>query len=257
MKQPDLNFQKFSYMSLDEVINALAKISKLGPIKSLNKSSNSIGFTLQEVLGIEYSSKNKNNFYGYIINATDRKKSNRTNLFACVPDWKISRLKSSREILDQYGKKHDDNEKYSKSLFCTVDAVHPNSFGLSLICDKSQNQLSECYNGKKDQNEFVVWDTARLNKKLSSLQKTIIVSADTTKVENETFFHYKTAEILSNPNLNSFFELLGVGAITVDHLISLRRETNRCIEQGPLFKLRQSSRPILFDDYMKINLVDY
>ncbi len=241
-------------VSREEIIEKLRKVSELGPVKSISSGTNSIGKTLQNLLDIEHTVNKKNNLGGFVITSTGLKANNRTNLFAAVPDWSKSKLKSSYEILECYGRE-DLTGKYEKSLFCTVNSKEPNSFGLKLECNRKLQTLSECFINDESKINVVTWDTNKLNKKLMALDKTIIVSAIKQKKNNVNYFHYVQAEILSKPEISSFFQLVDVGAITLDHLISRVSGKKVAREQGPLFKMKQEVRGVLFSHYSKINLM--
>lgn len=238
----------------EQIIEKLRRVSELGPVKSISSGTNSIGKTLQNLLDIEHTTTKKNNFGGFVVTSTSLKANNRTNLFAAVPDWSKSKLKSSTEILENYGRE-DLTGKYEKSLFCTVNSKEPNSFGLKLECDRKSQILSECHISNKIKFDFVTWDTNKLNQKLMALDQTIIVSAIKQKKNDVNYFHYVQAEILSKPEITSFFQLVDVGAITLDHLISRVSGKKVAREQGPLFKMKQEVREVLFSNYSKINLM--
>lgn len=238
----------------EKIINKLRSISELGPVPSVTTGANSIGKTLQHLLNIEHTVTKKNNLHGMVITATSMKSKNRTNLFAAVPDWSKSHVKSSTEILEKYGRE-DSSGKYEKSLFCTVNSIEPNSFGLKLACDRRSQTLSESHISEDNDFQFISWDTHKLNWKLMALDKTVIVSAIKKKKNGVDHFHYIQAEFLSNPEMTSFFQLVDVGAITLDHLISRGFGKNTAREQGPLFKIKQDAREVLFSSYAKINLL--
>lgn len=240
--------------SREQILNKLKDISELGPVPSVASGANGIGKTLQHLLNIEHTVSKKNNLGGMVITATSMNSNNRTNLFAAVPDWPTSLVKSSAEILDKYGRE-DLSGKYEKSLFCTVNSIEPNSFGLKLVCNRKNHTLSEVHISEDSEVQFIRWDTNKLNSKLMALDKTVIVSAIKKKKQGVDYFHYVQAEILSKPDISSFFQLVDVGAITLDHLISRRFGSKAAREQGPLFKMKQDVREVLFSNYSKINLL--
>lgn len=240
-------------MNRDLLLEKLTQIAQQGPILSTISGSNQIGFTLQKLMGINYNSKTKNTFEGFVINTTDIKANNRTNLFACVPDWANSKIKSTREFLEYYGV-IDITEKYQKKLFCTTSSLNENSFGLILKCDLSEKKIYECFSGPNGLEDILIWDTNKLIYKLNKLKNMVIVSANIIKRNNQKYFHYKQAEFMGSPSIDSFFELINIGSITLDHLIS-KNQNGNYREQGPLFKLKQTSRSVLFPEYLKIDLM--
>ena len=147
-------------------------------------------------------------------------------------------------------------KKYHKKLFCTVNALNPNSFGLFLKVDMVNNLLSECYFSDKVEKSFLVWDSIKLKEKLSNLDKLVIVTASKHKRIDGDYFHFKVAEFLLAPSFDTFLKQIKFGTITLDHLISLQHGSRTAKEQGPLFKISKTARIDLFDNYKKYNLLD-
>lgn len=239
------------------LVDALAGISKSGPQPSVASGSNSVGKTLQHLLGIKHSTTKKNNLFGYNISATASKVSNsRSNLFACVPDWGMSDVKSSTEFLNIYGRDCPKG-KYQKSLFCTVDSLVTNSFGLKLSSSSSPFFFNEVFTGKDGlSRKILTWDIEKLSEKLNSLGNFAIVEAVKITGQGKDHYHYRYLELLSNPSISSFFNLVNQGAITLDHLISMDFGKQTAREQGPLFKVRASARKLLFESCLRVDLME-
>jgi len=237
----------------EEVLNDLKKLSLKGPIKAVSQGSNAIGKTLQSELNIGHSTTSRNQYKGFVISSTSSK-SNRTNLFAKVPDWEKSEIKSSKEMLDLYGVE-DPKGKYLKKLFCSVNSLEPNNFGLIFVVDKFSKVLQEKYFDKEQKKSIATWNTEQLFQKLMKLDKTIVISANLFKKKDGNYFHFRFAEFMLEPSIENFFELLDYGAITMDHLISLKKGTN-VRDQGPIFKISKNSKKELFYDYQKFDLMD-
>tara|TARA_Y100001978_G_C23700629_1_gene440655 strand:- start:390 stop:1112 length:723 start_codon:yes stop_codon:yes gene_type:complete len=240
-------------MMFEEVLSDLKKLSLKGPIKAVGQGSNAIGKTLQIELNIGHSTTSRNQYKGFVISSTSSK-SNRTNLFAKVPDWEKSEIKSSKEMLDLYGVE-DPKGKYIKKLFCSVNSLEPNNFGLIFVVDKFSKVLQEKYFDKEQKKSIAIWNTEQLFQKLMKLDKTIVVSANLFKKKDGNYFHFRFAEFMLEPSIENFFELLDYGAITMDHLISLKKGTN-VRDQGPIFKISKNSKKDLFYDYQKFDLMD-
>ena len=237
----------------EEVLSDLKKLSLKGPIKAVGQGSNAIGRTLQNELNIGHSTTSRNRYKGFVISSTSSK-SNRTNLFAKVPDWEKSEIKSSKEMLDLYGVE-DPKGKYLKKLFCSVNSLEPNNFGLIFVVDKFSKVLQEKYFDKEQKKSIATWSTEQLFQKLIKLDKTIVISANLFKKKDGNYFHFRYAEFMLEPSIENFFELLDYGAITMDHLISLKKGTN-VRDQGPIFKISKNSKKDLFYDYQKFDLMD-
>ena len=237
----------------EEVLSDLKKLSLKGPIKAVGQGSNAIGRTLQNELNIGHSTTSRNRYKGFVISSTSSK-SNRTNLFAKVPDWEKSEIKSSKEMLDLYGVE-DPKGKYLKKLFCSVNSLEPNNFGLIFVVDKFSKVLQEKYFDKEQKKSIATWSTEQLFQKLIKLDKTIVISANLFKKKDGNYFHFRYAEFMLEPSIENFFKLLDYGSITMDHLISLKKGTN-VRDQGPIFKISKNSKKDLFYDYQKFDLMD-
>ncbi len=169
------------------------------------------------------------------------KRGNRKNLFAQVPDWSASKLKSSAEILNEFGYNRGDNFK----LYCTVSAIVRNSQGLKLKLDSDVRQLIE-NSDKATVGDFVVWGLETLHKRLlEKHNETFWVATDTLIIENKEHFIYKSVEHTKKPIVSQFDILLEQGIITLDHLIK-RTAIGKVVEKGPLFKIKPNALNLLF-----------
>ena len=191
---------------IEEVLKDLKNLSKKGAIKAVGNGSNAIGKTLQSELGIEHSTTSRNNYKGFIVSSSSTK-VNRSNLFSSVPDWEKSNIKSSKEMLNLFGIE-DPSGKYEKKLFCSVNSLEANSFGLYLDVDKSSKLLYEKYYLKNQRKFVATWDKEKLSNKLTKLDKTVIVSANVLRRGECNFFHFRFAEFLLCPSLGKFLDLI-------------------------------------------------
>ena len=241
----------------DKLINALRELAQKGPIQSASRGSNAVGKTLQQALGIEHSTKARNSLHGYTITGTTSKASagGRTNLFACVPNWKSSDYKSSKEIVEEFGRE-DLERGYYRSLFCTTNSFGPNGFGLKLKANSSYKSLKEVFTDGHLERAVVNWDIKKLEMKLLNLGDMAVVNALPVELGGKKGFHYRYLEILSEPNIEVFLELIEDGVITIDHCISIKAGSSVAREQGPLFKIRADSRDALYRTVHKIDLMN-
>ena len=225
----------------DELLGLLKNIAKRGAIPSMVNADTSVGRTLETALGIDINSSKKPDYKGIELKSFRTRRSNRKNLFMQVPNWKLSQLKSSREILETFGYWRDDVFR----LYCTVSAANVNSQGLSLRVDTDINQLIE-FSNQKQIGDFVVWTLEKLHQRL--LQKhreTFWVAAESIIIDGKEHFQYKTVEHTKKPILSQFDLLLEQGIITVDHLIK-QKSNGQVVEKGPAFKLKSNGLPLLF-----------
>ena len=236
-----------------QLIAVAKRLCALGPLLAVSSGSNAVGKTMQKYLEIEHSVTQRNRLFGYTITSTVAKNSfsGRTNLFACVPNWDISRVKSSKELLLSVGRE-DLSKGYSRSLFCTVSAQSKNSFGLELRVNLGSNTLEEIFDGAP----IVSWELGKLEAKLGQIGEAAILSAVPVDLNGRKAFHYRYLDILGSPNTDIFKDLLDDGAVTLDHLISMKLGSTSAREQGPLFKISASARTELYGNPLRIDLTD-
>ncbi|MEC9160101.1 MAG: MvaI/BcnI family restriction endonuclease [Bacteroidota bacterium] len=233
----------------NELLLMLKKIAG-NPIPSMVDADTSVGRTLETALGIDINSSKLPDYRGIELKSFRAKKGNRKNLFAQVPNWKLSKFKSSEEILDAFGYWREEDFK----LYCTVSGVTTNSQGLSLKVDSEVNQLIE-NSDKKEVGDFVVWTLDKLHERLLEKHKeTFWVAADSVSIDGKEHFQYKAVEHTKKPIVSQFDILLEQGIITLDHLIK-RNSKGKVVEKGPLFKIKPNSLDLLFPPSSKYSLV--
>ncbi|QIK81247.1 MvaI/BcnI restriction endonuclease family protein [Lysobacter sp. HDW10] len=211
--------------------------------KSGGRRDLEVGRLLEELLGISANSSKAPDYKGIEIKASRRKPGNRQTLFAKVPDWSVSPLKSSAAILDAFGYVRDP--KYLKQLRCTVSAKAPNSQGLFLVLEEKQNRLLEASTNSEIP-KVAYWPIQGLQAALQSKHpETFWVDAASRRESEREFFKYEFVLHTKRPLISAVPTLLEAGIMTIDHLIT-RDVRGRVSEQGPLFKIPKNSFDLLF-----------
>lgn len=224
-----------------ELLAMLRKIASAGPIPSLVDADTSVGRTLETALGIDINSSKQPDYKGIELKSFRNSRTNRKNLFAQVPDWKLSKFKSSAEILNSFGYEREEDFK----LYCTVSAITRNSQGLNLRIDNDIKQLIE-NSDKPEVGDFVVWTLDKLHNRLKEKHKeTFWVEAESTRVNDREYFQYKLVEHTRKPITSQFDLLIDQGIITLDHLIK-RNSKGKVVEKGPIFKIKPKGIELLF-----------
>lgn len=225
----------------DELLGLLRRIAGRGPIPALLTADTAIGRTLETLLGIDMNSSRKPDYKGIEIKSYRDKRGNRKSLFAQVPDWSISKFKSSAEILENFGYVRGADFK----LYCTVSVLMKNPQGLRLKMDIKINQLLE-NSDKLEVGDFVAWNLETLHAKLlEKHNETFWIAADSLNIEGREHFLFKKIEHTKKPIVSQFDILLEQGIITIDHLIK-RAASGRVVEKGPLFKIKPNCVNLLF-----------
>jgi hypothetical protein len=234
----------------DELLILLNKIASKGPIPAMLKADTAIGRTLETLLGIDINSSKKPDYKGIELKSYRDKKGNRKNLFAQVPDWNLSKFKSSAEILNNFGYSRGEDFK----LYCTVSALVRNSQGLTLKLDSKVNQLLE-NSDKANIGDFIAWNLETLhNRLLEKHNETFWIAADSIIIDNVEHFQFKKVEHTRKPIVTQFDILIEQGIITLDHLIK-RKPTGSVVEKGPIFKIKPNSLDLLFPPSQSYSLI--
>jgi hypothetical protein len=234
----------------NELLALLNKIAARGLIPAMLKADTAIGRTLETLLGIDINSSKKPDYKGIELKSYRDKRGNRKNLFAQVPDWQLSKFKSSAEILDAFGYNRGDDFK----LYCTVSSLVRNSQGLKLKMNTEISQLIE-NSDIQSIDDFVVWRLETLHVRLlEKHNETFWIAADAIVVDGKEYFQYKKAEHTKKPIVSQFDFLLEQGIITLDHLIK-RKPTGAVVEKGPIFKIKPNALELLFPPSQSYNLI--
>jgi hypothetical protein len=234
---------------VDELRSALEVIASRGFIRSSGSADTTVGMLLESELGITANSNRAPDFKGIEIKASRAKRSNRHNLFARVPDWRLSNLKSSQEVLDTFGYLRDGRAQ----LYCTVSAGTPNPQGLYLEYDAATDVLWES-SMRPDLPRVLAWTGRGLEDSLvEKHSETFWVSAESRRVGSDEEFHFTSVEHTSNPIVEQLIPLVEARKITMDHLN--REKNGRAAERGPLFKLKHGGLSLLFPPSNTYSLV--
>ena len=215
-----------------------------------------IGRTVESILGIEMNPSKAPDFKGIELKSHREASRVRNTLFTQTPEWAISRLKSGRAIVDEYGYIPDGYNH--KSLHVTLSANKPNQQGLGLLVQPQLGLLEadEFSTIPLDDgtfrkiNDVAVWKLIKLHERLlTKHRETFWIDAET-KIESGREF-FRISEILhtKNPLPTQFDVLLDQGQITVDFLL--------CRDSGGdtySFKIKGKARPLLFPQSDTYNL---
>lgn len=230
----------------EELLEKLRAIARAGLVPSVMdaRADTAIGRTLETALGIAINSAKEPDYKGIELKSYRRARGSRENrktLFAQVPNWNISKFKSSREILDNFGYWREPDYK----LYCTVSTRTSNSQGLSFALDDKAGLLNEV-SDQREIGAFASWYLKDLRESLAKKHnETFWVSADVREVEGRDYFRFCDVIHTRKPIASQFDILIEQGEITMDHLIK-RNAKGRVSEKGPLFKINSPSLELLF-----------
>lgn len=225
----------------NELLQKLRAIAMRGPIKSMVQADTGIGRTLEHALKIKMNSSKFPDYKGIELKSFRGGRVNRKTLFGQVPNWRISKFKSSKEILENFGYQRDGILK----LNCTVNSLRRNSQGLILRVDESDEKLFE--NSEIPEiSDFIAWEIQTLkNRLLEKHKETFWIEARSTFVDKKEYFEYLMVEHTKSPLASHLPLLIQQSEVTLDHLIK-RKPSGLVSEKGPLFKIASQSLNLLF-----------
>ena len=231
-----------------ELLEKLTDISTMGFIESMRHGPTGVGFTLETLLGIPANSSRRPDYKGIELKsgrvATNGRSRNRSDLFSKVPNWKLSTLKSGREILDTYG--YFSEAEQRMQLYCTVKNI-PNPQGLFLQVNSSGDRVENLAVGANGAIEpVVVWVLSELEDDLAAKhQETFWIKAQRRETRGVEAFHYTAVTHTRSPLVNNFGLLVDIGKIELDYTMNIQPngvERNH----GYKFKIWQRDFDLLF-----------
>jgi hypothetical protein len=179
-------------------------------------------------------------------------RQNRAGLFACVPDWKLSSAKGSREILEWFGYRRGADFQ----LYCEVSCSRANSQGLQLKMNDAEGWLKEiCV--RPEVQDVCIWRLDELHERLTAKHnETFWLSAKSLRVGAGESFELKSVTHTTEPDPVQFDRLLSDGTITLDHIIK-RQPSGGAKERGPQFKIeRHRLNELFLGEFQKYSLVE-
>lgn len=207
-----------------------------------------IGRTVESILGIEMNPSKNPDYKGIELKSHREASRVRNTLFTQAPEWNISRLKSGKAIVEQYG--YVPKGYTHKSLHVTLAANKPNPQGLGLLVQPQIglleadefSQISMKDGSFKKLNDVAAWRLVNLHERLlTKHHETFWIDAETKKEFGQEFFRVSKILHTKNPIPSQFDILLDQGQITVDFLL--------CRDSGGdtySFKIKGKARPLLF-----------
>ena len=230
------------------LLDKLKAISSRGYITTMRPGDTGVGYTLETLLGIPANSSKAPDFRGIEIKSARQRsqRSGRTTVFSQVPNWSLSRLKGSKDLLYTRGKYSE--KKARLQLFHELSAIKANSYDLRLDVDHASSQLHQIYVGKNPPDIDVTWEFEVLKKRLSQKHReTFWVTALTrgrSGDEDESFL-YTAVKHTGGVDTSILPTLIETGVMTVDYTIKAL-SSGAAKDQGYLFRMSSNDLDLLF-----------
>lgn len=243
-----------------ELLGKLIDIHRMGFIPSITPGDPGVGDTLEHTLGINRNNSKLPDYKGIELKCTritkegNKRGKTRFSLFANTPDTGLT----YREIVQKYGHwtfKKDKNEN-RLSIFNTVQASKPDSYGLILNVNYSTEELELCYDDKVKRQAFSYWYFNTLKQRLlEKHHETFWIDAQSIRQGEMEFFRYDKVTHTKRPNDSLFFPLIEEDKITVDLAGYFSKEKNmRWRDHGLLFKIWNKDLELLFGKQKEYDL---
>jgi hypothetical protein len=235
-----------------ELLDLLKEISEKGFVPSTTNADSGVGDTLEALLGIRRNSNRAPDFKGIEIKSSrlssrTGRQENRSTLFSKIPNWEISRLKSAREILDNYG--YISSSTGRPALQVTLKHT-PNAQGLYLAFNDADSKIQNLFRQGEKSEEVVAWKIDELENSLREKHKnTFWVKAKTTEIHGSEHFHYVQVIATSTPLVSNFSQLVDLGSIQMDYTISEKVKPDgglKVRDHGYLWKIAPEDIGLLF-----------
>lgn len=210
-----------------------------------------IGREVEALLGIDMNASPLPDYKGIELKSfRSQRPSIKKNLFCKVPDWEISHLKSSAEIVEKYGYMSEGYKSYRNTLNCGK----PNSQNLRLNMNYPDNLLEIEEDRRTLELDFkkvadvAVWRLQTLHQcLLTKHHETFWIEVDTRIGDNgQEQFRFNKIEHTKNPIVSQFDILLEQSMITVDLLLGRPRDKKG--GDSVSFKIKKSAAGLLFPE---------
>ncbi len=209
-----------------------------------------IGREVEHQLGIPMNTDKTPDYKGIELKSGREKARVRSNLFTQIPNWDISRLKSSKQIVEAYG--YIPYGYDHKCLHVTLSSLKPNPQGLGLCVEYGKSWLeANEYDSElladgsyKKKNDVAAWKLLDLHQRLlTKHRETFWIDVESRTECGREYFRVTSIEHTKNPIPSQFDILLEQGKITVDFLLA--RNSGGDVYS---FKIGKTSRPLLFPE---------
>lgn len=236
----------------DELIHLLTTLKNKGPVKSVSpfkRNPKDVGDTLERELGIIPNSSKLADFKSKIeIKAKRANSKTKDTLFSMVPDWKSSLVKSSGEMILNFGYTSIKHKGF-KDLYITVNSK-PNKQGLYLEIDEDEGLLYQKFtNVSGEEKTTCLWSLGSIKERLYNKHpETVWVVGKELIINGEIHFIFEKVEYTRRPIFSSFLILISQNNVTYDWRGRVRLNGTGYKDKGHCFRLNPRNRNLLFGE---------
>jgi hypothetical protein len=232
-------------MRLKEVQSKLQEIRNRGYVRSLRSGPTGIGYTFERLFGVKENNIPIPDVGGRVEIKTIRKDSQSLiTLFTFNKGvWRINQ----RDLIRKYG---HVNRKGRYALKNTIFYQRPTIQGIGINVDEERDTIHLIDVNTKE--VLATWDIyVIVGKFMTKLSKLLVVMADR-KVENDQeYFHYDEAYLLTDPNSRKFLEAFKNSLIGIDIRMHLG-ESGAVRNRGTAFRIKEKDLLNLYGKSIKL-----
>lgn len=248
---------KVSHIRSEGWIESVAPNRLVG--NTLKSAPKDAGDTFERKLNINPNSFKDADYEGEIELKTKRLSAkNNDTLFSKVPNWSLSNVKSSKEMILTYGYP-SNKEKYSgyRDLYVTVKHK-ANNQGLYLVADDENSILTQFHKSDDIITNTAIWLYDDLKNTLyTKHKKTLWVNVDERIINNKIYFKYISAELTQKPIFTQFTSLINQSIVVYDWRGRVMADGTKYKDKGHAFRMHNRSRYLLFGESKVVDFDNY
>lgn len=230
---------------MKEVQSKLQEIKNRGYVQSLRSGSTGIGYTFEHLFGVKENNIPIPDVGGRVEIKTIRKDSQSLiTLFTFNKGvWQIRQ----RDLIRKYGYV---NGKGRYALKNTIFYQKPIEQGIGINVDEEKNTiyLIDIYTKEV----LALWDIyVIVGKFMTKLSKLLLVMADRKVENNQEYFHYNEAYLLTEPSARKFLGAFKNSLIGIDIRMHLK-ESGAVRNRGTAFRIKEKDLLNLYEKSTKL-----
>ena len=226
-------------MTLEEFRKKFNEIRDMGFVRTLRKGPTGVGYTFEELLGIEENNIALPDIENVEIKTHRENSNNMLTLFTFNKNaWKVDQLTA----IDDYG---SVDKKGRLGMYYTL-STRPNSAGLFLSVYGKYLSVQDM-EGKT----VVQWELSTLAKRFATkIPAMVFVSAHTKIIEGVEYFHFYQGRLMSETPVDMLSKLFTNGDLFVD--LRLHKGKSSARNHGSGFRVCEDKLHLLFNKIEEI-----
>tara|TARA_Y100001963_G_scaffold155035_1_gene245132 strand:- start:895 stop:1605 length:711 start_codon:yes stop_codon:yes gene_type:complete len=232
---------------IQNIKDRLPLIKKMGYVRTMRKGNTGVGYTFEELFGVEENNSTGADLNGMVEFKASRKgASSRTTGFCQSLLWNYR----VRDVIRKYGWR--DKEKPERINFypsLKVGAHTPG--GLTMKIGGGRTPILTVVDSENEELASIPLSVIAFRFK-QKLDKLLLVYADTKKIDRVEHFHYNEAYLCQKPSVSSVLKLLRDGKLVVEPRCYIDTNTGKLRDRGVAFRL---SGAYLKDLYSSVNKI--